>query len=57
MPTTDRNLENIRAIFATIDKLGGADFEPARRPEQPPMPSFVAVLDDSPQDEQADKQQ
>ncbi len=30
--------ETIRAIFAKIDREGGADFLPEGRPEQPPMP-------------------
>jgi antitoxin VapB len=28
----------IRAIFAEIDRLGARDFQPERRPAQPPMP-------------------
>jgi hypothetical protein len=27
------------AIFAEIDRLGGGDFLPDGRPEQPPMPA------------------
>ena len=34
-----RDLETIRAIFAKIDREGGADFLPEGRPEQPPMPA------------------
>ncbi|MBM3532140.1 MAG: AbrB/MazE/SpoVT family DNA-binding domain-containing protein [Alphaproteobacteria bacterium] len=30
--------EEIRAIFAEIDRLGGIDFLPEGRPKQPPMP-------------------
>ena len=30
--------ETIEAIFAKIDREGGADFLPEGRPEQPPMP-------------------
>ncbi len=30
--------ERIRAIFAELDRLGGEDFLPEGRPEQPPMP-------------------
>jgi antitoxin VapB len=30
--------EEIRAWFAKLDRLGGADFLPGGRPEQPPMP-------------------
>jgi antitoxin VapB len=35
----ERSREDIRAIFAEIDRLGGDDFLPDGRPEQPPMPS------------------
>lgn len=34
----DRDVRDIRAIFAEIDRLGGIDFLPKGRPEQPPMP-------------------
>jgi antitoxin VapB len=34
----ERSLEEIQAIFAEIDRLGGRDFLPEGRPEQPPMP-------------------
>jgi hypothetical protein len=33
----ERDSEYIKAIFAEIDRLGGADFLPEGRPEQPPM--------------------
>jgi antitoxin VapB len=33
-----RDIESVKAIFAEIDRLGGADFLPEGRPEQPPMP-------------------
>jgi hypothetical protein len=33
----ERDIEDIRAIFAEIDRLGGADFLPEGRLEQPPM--------------------
>jgi antitoxin VapB len=33
----ERDIEHIKAIFAEIDRLGGADFLPEGRPEQPPM--------------------
>ena len=33
-----RDREKIRAIFEEIDRLGGAEFLPEGRPEQPPMP-------------------
>jgi antitoxin VapB len=35
----ERNREGIAAIFAEIDRLGGGDFLPDGRPEQPPMPA------------------
>jgi antitoxin VapB len=34
----ERSIEDIKAIFAEIDRLGGHDFLPEGRPEQPPMP-------------------
>lgn len=34
----DRDVRDIRAIFAEIDRLGGIDFLPEGRPEQPRMP-------------------
>jgi antitoxin VapB len=34
----ERDRERIKAVFAEIDQLGGADFLPEGRPEQPPMP-------------------
>ena len=34
----ERSIEDIEAIFAEIDRLGGDDFLPEGRPEQPPMP-------------------
>jgi antitoxin VapB len=30
--------DRIRAVFAEIDRLGGKDFLPEGRPQQPPMP-------------------
>ena len=33
-----RDRETMQAIFAKIDREGGADFLPEGRPEQPPMP-------------------
>jgi antitoxin VapB len=33
-----RDRETMEAIFAKIDREGGADFLPEGRPEQPPMP-------------------
>ncbi len=34
----ERSVEDVRAIFAEIDRLGGEGFLPEGRPEQPPMP-------------------
>ena len=34
----ERDAADIRAIFAEIDRLGGGEFLPEGRPEQPPMP-------------------
>lgn len=33
-----RDIEQIKSIFAEIDRLGDGDFLPGGRPEQPPMP-------------------
>jgi antitoxin VapB len=38
--------DDIRAIFAEIDRLGGLDFLPEGRPEQPPMPPAPAEFDE-----------
>ncbi|HEY3778323.1 MAG TPA: AbrB/MazE/SpoVT family DNA-binding domain-containing protein [Rhizomicrobium sp.] len=35
----ERDVGDIKAIFAEIDRLGGRDFLPEGRPEQPPMPA------------------
>lgn len=37
-PLDGADVDHIRAVFAEIDRLGGADFLPEGRPEQPPMP-------------------
>jgi antitoxin VapB len=36
----------VAAIFAEIDRLGGADFLPEGRPEQPAMPTQRAVFEE-----------
>jgi antitoxin VapB len=41
----DRDATNIKAVFAEIDRLGGGDFLPEGRPEQPPLPRQRAVFD------------
>ncbi len=41
-----RDRETIRAVFAEIDRLGGKEFLPEGRPEQPPMPPPRNVFDE-----------
>jgi hypothetical protein len=41
-----RNVADIAAIFAEIDRLGGADFLPDGRPEQPAMPAQRVVFEE-----------
>ena len=41
-----RDIKNVQAIFAEIDRLGGASFLPDGRPEQPPIPPQRAVFDE-----------
>jgi antitoxin VapB len=41
----ERDIQDIRAIFAEIDRLGGAEFLPEGRPDQPPMPPGAADFD------------
>jgi antitoxin VapB len=42
----ERDIKDIKAIFAEIDRLGGANFLPEGRPQQPPMPPQRAFLDE-----------
>jgi antitoxin VapB len=35
----ERDIKDIQAIFAEVDRLGGGDFLLEGRPEQPPMPA------------------
>jgi len=42
----ERDAKDIEAIFAEIDKLGGDEFLPEGRPEQPPMPPQRADFDE-----------
>jgi len=42
----ERDVRDIRAVFAEIDRLGGADFLPEGRPAQPPMPAGRADFED-----------
>jgi antitoxin VapB len=41
------NLEHVQAVLAEIDRLGGGNFLPEGRPEQPPMPPGGEVSFDS----------
>ena len=41
----DHEPANIKAVFAEIDRLGGNDFLPEGRPEQPPMPPSRAFFE------------
>ena len=41
-----RDRETMAAIFAEIDRLGGAVFLPEGRPEQPPMPPPRKLFDE-----------
>jgi antitoxin VapB len=41
----ERDAGDIRAIFAEIDRLGGADFLTEGRPEQLPMPRDDVLFD------------
>jgi hypothetical protein len=43
----ERSIEDVRAIFAKIDRLGGVSFLPDGRPKQPPMPTRPAVSFDA----------
>ena len=38
----ERSIEDVRAIFTEIDRLGGTGFLPEGRSEQPPMPAPAA---------------
>jgi len=42
----ERDTADIRAVFAEIDRLGGRDFLPEGRPQQPPMPPASAAFDE-----------
>jgi len=42
----EADVTDIRAVFAEIDRLGGADFLTEGRPEQPPLPPGRADFDD-----------
>ena len=40
------SIEDIRAVFAEIDRITGGEFLPEGRPEQPPMPPDEPMFDD-----------
>jgi antitoxin VapB len=42
----ERDRETVNAVFAEIDRLGGGDFLPEGRPEQPPIPPPRDVFDE-----------
>jgi antitoxin VapB len=42
----EHDLAKVAAIFAEIDRLGGADFLPEGRPEQPAMPMQRAAFEE-----------
>lgn len=42
----ERNVEDVEAIFAEIDRLTGGDFLPEGRPQQPPMPPLRVPFDE-----------
>jgi antitoxin VapB len=42
----ERDLADVAAIFAEIDRLGGVDFLPEARPEQPAMPKQRAAFEE-----------
>jgi antitoxin VapB len=42
----EADVNDIRAIFAEIDRLGGSEFLTEGRPEQPPMPPGPAAFDE-----------
>lgn len=42
----ERDRKSIEEVFAELDRLGGADFLPEGRPEQPPMPPPRKTFDE-----------
>lgn len=42
----ERSIEDVKAIFAEIDRLRSDEFLPEGRPEQPPMPPGDDILFD-----------
>jgi len=45
MKPSKSDVRDFQAIFKEIDRLGGAEFLPEGRPEQPPMPPGAAIFD------------
>jgi len=43
---TEKSVEDVRAIFAKIDRLRGTEFLPEGRPDQPSMPAPRGVFDE-----------
>jgi antitoxin VapB len=41
----EREAQDVRAVFAEIDRLGGRDFLPEGRPQQPKLPSSRVKFD------------
>ena len=41
----EREAQDVRAVFAEIDRLGGREFLPGGRPKQPRLPSSRADVD------------
>jgi|HubBroStandDraft_1064217.scaffolds.fasta_scaffold35586_5 antitoxin VapB len=42
----ERDIGDVQAVFAEIDRLGGADFLSEGRPAQPPMPPGRRAFDE-----------
>jgi hypothetical protein len=41
----ERDIRDIKAVFGEINRLGGTEFLPEGRPEQPPVPPGQADFD------------
>lgn len=41
----ERDIRDIKAVFGEINRLGGTEFLPEGRPEQPPVPPEQADFD------------
>lgn len=42
----ERDIKDVQAVFAEIDRLTGGEFLPEGRPEQPPMPPPTSIFDE-----------